>query len=1148
MALQFILGGSGSGKSHCMYKKIIEEAIRHPDRQYLVLVPEQFTLQTQKDLVAMHPCHGILNIDVLSFQRLAYRVFEETGREVGVILEETGKNLMLRRVAQEEASRLTVLGSNLKRMGTISQMKSMISELTQYGIADEQLKKVMEMSKDSPQLYYKLQDMRLLYEKFHESLEGHYITAEEILEVLCQVIDQSERLKGAVVALDGFTGFTPVQNRLLKKILELARDVLVTVTIDQGEWENIPGDSANIQEHELFALSKKTIVRLRKLAMEADVPVAADFLVPQTKWSRFHGQGPMHWLEQQLFRYGSRPYQGRQEAIRLLEARDPRTEVQWAAEEICRLIRTGYHYREIAVVAGDLAQYSHYLDEVFQDYGIPVFLDYKRSVLQNPMVEFLRAFLEMADQDLSYESVFRYLRSGLAGMEGRDVDLLENYVLALGVRGAKKWESRWIRLYGSLKEEELARINELREQFWLLSGVRVLQLRKKGTTVLEKTRCLYELITELKLQEQMKSRELYFESQKDASLVREYRQIYPIIMDLLDKFAELLGDETMPLSEYKEILDAGFSEAKVGVIPPGLDQVMAGDVERTRLKDIRALFFLGVNEGNVPKATGSAGVLSALDRERLQKLGLELAPTPRQQAYTQRLYLYMNMTKPSERLYISYSQVDAAGKALRPSYLTGALQKLFPDMAVEPALTVETVLSVPETPEERIGQILTERQALQCFKKGLTGFRKGDTSPEFESLYVWLAGKERWSTKISQLLQGAFTMPDHSALGKAVAHALYGTVLENSVTRLEQFASCAYAHFLRYGLDLKERETYEFQPVDMGNIFHDVMELFFKKLETSTYTWQTLPDEVRDAWADQFLEQVTLDYGNTVLQSTARNAYAVDRMRRLIRRSIWALGEQLKMGSFSPASFELSFSSVSELGAVNIQLSEEEKLRLRGRIDRMDVCEEEDRVLVKVVDYKSGSTSFSLLSLYHGLQLQLVVYLGAVLELEKKKYPEKEIVPAGIFYYQMQDPILDLVEGESDGERNARILESLKPNGLVNREDAIIEKLDHSMPGKSSVLPLAYNKDGSLRAGSSVASKEQFEEIIAFVNRKIRKLGSSILDGEIDVNPYELEGRTACDFCPYGGVCQKDTKSGKAAHRRLAGLSQDEIWEKINEE
>ena len=381
-----------------------------------------------------------------------------------------------------------------------------------------------------------------------------------------------------------------------------------------------------------------------------------------------------------------------------------------------------------------------------------------------------------------------------------------------------------------------------------------------------------------------------------------------------------------------------------------------------------------------------------------------------------------------------------------------------------------------------------------------------------------------------------------------MAHALYGTVLENSVTRLERYAACAYAHFLMYGLKLSKRAVYEFAPVDMGNIFHKTLELFSKRLEDSSYTWRDIPEEVQGAWVEECMDLVTADYGNTVLRSTARNAYAAERMKRMMKRTIWALGRQIQKGLFVPENYEISFSGVSDLEAVNISLSPEEELRLKGRIDRMDTCEEEKNVYVKVIDYKSGSTSFQLLSLYHGLQLQLVVYLNAAMELAAREHPGKEIHPAGIFYYQIQDPVLDLEPGEEGMDLNERVMEKLKLSGLVNKDPEIIQKLDQDMPGKSSVLPLSYNKDGSLRAGSCVAAERQFRDLSAFVNRKIQKLGSEILEGRADVNPYELKGKTACDYCAYRGVCGLDPKDEGYGMRRLKAFADAEIWERIEEE
>lgn len=1131
MSLQFIFGNSGAGKSHYLYEQIVRDSIGHPETNYLVLVPEQFTMQTQKDLVAMHPDGGILNIDVLSFQRLAYRVFEETGTRVGKVLEETGKNLVLRKVAQEHKEELKVLGGNLKKMGYINEIKSLISEMTQYAVAEEDLERLIGESLEKPGLYCKLCDIQVLYRAFHEYLAEQYITAEELLEVLCRVAEHSELIRGSVIVLDGFTGFTPIQNKLMQKLMLYAGKVMVTLTVDSRE------DPFRAEgEHHLFYLSKKTAVTLKRLAAEAGVPLEEPRMVKPSGKSRLAQGGALFWLEQNLFRFKAKPWEGEQKEIELHVLRNPQAEAVWAASRIRSLVReNAYHYRDFAIITGNMEAYGHCLEKVLKDFEIPCFLDYKRSVLKNPFVEFLRALLEMAEQDFSYETVFRCLRCGLADMEPEETDLLENYVLALGIRGKKKWGERFIRLYGKMTEEELEQVEALRRGF---AGKMIpfaeIQ-RKKGVDVRTRTTALYRLVEELEIQRKLSVFEERFVREGNQVLAKEYHQIYSIVMDLLDKLVDLLGDEALSAREYREILDAGFAEARVGVIPPGVDQVVAGDMERTRLKDIKVLFFLGVNEGNVPKSGGRTGILSDMEREQLKKNGMELAPTAREQGYTQRFYLYLNLTKPSAKLYVCCSLLDGSGKALRPSYLFNTLKKLFPETEVER----EEKESFPDLPA-------TARQGIGRLIQGLAEYREGKGSAHFYELYRWYANREQYREKLSQLLEAAFSRHTDSALGRAAAHALYGTVLENSVTRLEQYAACAYAHFLMYGLHLSERDTYEFAPVDMGNVFHGTLELFSRRLEASTYTWLTIPREVQEAWVEECMDILTADYGNTVLHSTARNEYMALRMKRIVKRTVWALSEQIRKGLFTPENYEISFSSVSELESVNIALSPEEKLKLRGRIDRVDTCQEGDRIYVKVIDYKSGSTSFQLLSLYHGLQLQLVVYLNAALELVRKEHPGKEAVPAGIFYYQVQDPLLDAEAGEERAED--RVLEKLKLDGLVNADREVIQKLDGEMPGKSSVLPLSFNKDGTLRAGSSVATEEQFRELSSYVNRKIREMGAEVLEGRIDTAPYELKGSTACDYCAYRGVCGMDAKDGGFRFRRLKAFDREELWERIQSE
>lgn len=587
MSLQFIFGNSGSGKSHYLYQQIVEESIRHPEKNYLVLVPEQFTMQTQKDLCMAHPRGGIMNIDVLSFGRLAHRVFEETGKERQPILDDEGKNLVLRKIAGNYEDELTVLKGNLKKQGYISEVKSVISEFTQYGIDFEQLDSFMEGLNPESYLYYKLKDIRKVYEGFEDYLRDKYITKEELLDVLSQTVPEAKMLKDSVIAMDGFTGFTPVQNRLIGELLKVCDKIMLTVEIDRRE-------DPFVYKHpyQLFALSKQMVTSLTEVAQEVRVEIDEPVWLCKNPPYRFKENPEMAFLEEELFRYSRRKYSGeKMRSISLHEVHTPQEEAQYVAEEIRRLVREeGYRYREIAVIASDLNTYADSLEKACERYEIPVFMDHKKSILLNSFVEYLRSLLVMVEQNYTYESVFRYLRTGLCGFTRDEVDRLENYCLALDLKGFKKWDQVWVRKTPMTKKEELEELNQLRVRFVEKLTPLHTVLKKRRKTVKEITLAIYEYLVQEKIQEQLAELEQKFQEEGELALAKEYAQIYRIVLELFDKFAELLGEEEIPLKEYCELLDAGLEEAKVGVIPPSLDQVVIGDVERTRIKNIRALF------------------------------------------------------------------------------------------------------------------------------------------------------------------------------------------------------------------------------------------------------------------------------------------------------------------------------------------------------------------------------------------------------------------------------------------------------------------------------------------------------------------------------------------------------------------------------
>lgn len=1135
MSLQLILGSSGAGKSYQLYKEVISKSMDNPDTNYLVIVPEQFTLQTQKDIVSMHPNRGTMNIDILSFLRLAYRIFDEVGGNDVPVLEDTGKSMVLRKIVANKKKELELFNHDVQKQGFIDELKSLISEIYQYSIGVEQLQEMEELAKNKPMLRAKLHDIVIIYNGFKEYMNEKYITAEEILEVLCNVIDQSQIIPNSIICLDGFTGFTPAQYKLLTILMKKAKKVLITVTIDPRE------DIRRVdEEFKLFHLSKKTIKRLMDMAkeeeIEVDKPIYGEGLSSKIPY-RYLNCPPLAALERNIFRYPNVSYDKEQDSIRIHAARDGKKEIGYVIREIKHLIRTeDYRYQDIALITGDIAGYGRIAEQEFEKAGIPCFIDRKKDILSNPFVEFIRSVLDIAKNDFDYESVFRYLRCGMGSIDREEADILENYVIALGIRGRKRWNTQWTRTYRGQKEGELNRINELRKQLCeeLMPLYEVLSDRSKNVT--EYTTALYEFGVKMDAVGKLESYRVYFEEQNMLSTAKEYQQIYGIVIELYEKLVELLGEETLSLKEYTEVLEAGLAEAKVGLIPPGLDQVVIGDIERTRLKDIKALFFVGVNDGIIPKSNTGGGILSDLEREMLAEHEIEMAPTKRQAAYTEQFYLYLNMTKPQEKLYVTFSKVSEDGKALRPSYLIGVLQKLFSKLTID-----------EDEESEELEQIISNDRGLDYLIDGLRRFPYEDVSDTWKELFRYYNSREEYQQTIHNLIDAVFYVNTDMGLSKRIAKELYGSNLMGSVTRFEQFAACAFAHYISFGLELRERQEYRLAVPDMGNIFHNAIEGFSRKLSASEYNWHTIPDDIRDAWSEECVREAAEGYGNAILTSSKRLEYIIKRVERITKRTLWALCQQIKKGDFEPAAFELFFSDQNQLNSLTLDLSGEERIRLQGRIDRLDIYEEKDKLMVKVIDYKSGNTTFDLLSVYYGLQLQLAIYLNAAMELLERENPDKEVIPGAILYYNIDDPIV-----EKSDYVEASILKELKMNGIVNSNTEVVKHLDHSfksedggiMPSvKSDTIPVESNKEGLFTKRSSVAELAQLKSMEDFVKETVSRFGRKILDGDTGIKPYRMGKRTACDYCPYNSICGFDIRIEGNSYRNLHSLSKEDIWE-----
>ena len=1140
MSLRFYFGPSGSGKSHRIYEEIMQRAAQEPGRNFLIIVPDQFTMQTQKDLVMHSDRGGILNIDVLSFGRLSHRILEEVGTKEMPVLDDTGKSLVLQKIAADLKEQLPAMGSLLHKQGYIHEVKSAISEFMQYGISTQDMDKLIASAEKRGALAMKLRDLKTLYRGFQDYIRDHFITTEETLDVLRRSLVKSKILPDSVVVFDGFTGFTPIQNRLIQELMRVCEETIVTVTIGEEE------DPYQMDgEQKLFHLSKKTVADLVKLAAETEVTRGEDVFVKGGP-NRFTEAPALCYLEQNLFRYQYEPYTEKQREICMFEALSPREEVHQAALYIRKLIREeGLTYRDIAVVIGDLEGYASYVETEFGQLEIPCFLDRTRGIVLNPMIEYIKSALQLYIRDFSYDTVFHFLRSGMADISREEIDELENYVIRTGARGYRTYSRLFTRRTEEMQqgsgqedteraEETLERLNRIRQQF--ADTVEILHMAPRAKAG-EYVDHLYDFLEQNQVQQKLLNYQQQFEQEGDLAKAREYAQIYRLVMDLLDQIYELLGEEEISLQEFADILDAGFGEITVGTIPQNVDRIVVGDMERTRLKQVKVLFFLGVNDGNIPKNASKGGIISDMDREFLIESGTEMAPSPRQQMYIQRLYLYLNMTKPSERLYLSYAKVNSDGKGIRPSYLIDTVRKLFPQLAVK----------YPQN-RSRLEQIEGRQEGARYLAEELREYADGTLrEEERQDFYLMYRAYEADPEGRDRLTAAAFRRYKESGLSRIVARALYGRQLENSVSRLETYAACACRHFLQYGLSLQEREEFGFEVSDMGNVYHAVLENFAGKLAESGRTWWDFDENFATQAIKEAVEGYAATYGETVLYSSARNEYAITRMSRILTRTVLTLQQHLKQGSFQPDDYELSFRFAEDLDSIHVDLSEEEKMHLQGRIDRIDVSEDAEHVYVKVIDYKSGNKKFDLAALYYGLQLQLVVYMNAAMELESRKHPDKEIVPAALLYYHIDDPTIETPVELTQEQINEEILTKLRMNGVVNSDPAVVERLDRFLQDKSKVIPVEKKKDGSFSARSGILSREELQVVSAYVDTKIRQIGREILDGKIAANPYEKGNEEACTYCAYKKVCGFDGSIPGYEKRQLEDLDKQTLMQRMQD-
>ncbi len=1089
--LNIYLGPSGSGKSTALFKKVIENAEKDIRKNHLCIVPEQVSHAVTDRLLSLSERQGIMNIDVLSFNRFAHRIFDNAGGNGKTIIDDTGKNLILKTVIREHEGELRALKKNVSRTGYINEIKSVISELVQYEISPDDIRKLAE-SGEKRYLSEKLKDIYILYKAFREKIEEKYVTREEILDRAAEAADRADFVKGASLYFDDFTGFTPIQYRFLSSVFRYVDEVSICLDYDGKDGE-------------LFSLSVTTIQKMREIAEEHHFGINTLHFYESVN-NRFVNSPALARLEKALFRdpdpvKADEPVQLTEE-IEIIKCLNPEREAEYAVSKVLESVRLGYRYKEIGIVMSKPGIYSDLLLSEAKEKGVPLFIDSTSEVLLNPYTEFIRSALEAVIDNMSYESVFHFLRSGLTGIERSDADRLENYVRALNIRGRKKYSEPFRIHTRHITEDELIIINTVREKLVKILFPLLDAVSGGKKTALQYSAELMRFIDGSSLNIEISGICEKLREKGEIRQAEELMQIPEKVSELLSRIESLIPDEIMSLKEYLEILDAGFEDMKIGVLPPGMDSVKAGDTERSRMDKIKILIFMGMNDGFIPESNTGTGLLSDFDREFIKEKGLEISPTARERTGLNKLYFYMNVTKPSEKLILTYSLSDSVGKALNPSFFLDEIKNVFP--------------TLNEAFFKNDSRIYTENDLYSAFASALKD--RNDLGKARE-LYGAVCEDNAKKAVFDRMLDFCFRIHGEDRISEAVSRVLYGDMEILSPTRLEKFAECAYRHFMLFGLKAMEREEFGFERKDLGSVLHNVLNICSLILKERGKKYRDLSDGETEELAESALSKYLSENENLVLLSSERNKYFIKRISRILNTTVRALRRQSGKGSFDPALFEQDF-------RVN---------GLMGRIDRIDTAGDEKSLYLSVIDYKSGNKSFDISRVYYALDLQLVVYLKGALEIERIEHPGTEILPAGIFYYHIDDPVVkeeELKSGEKE-EADEKRMEALRLRGIVNSDPEVIRLFDSSFEKKSSVVPVSFNKDGSFSSSSSVAESRDFSVITQYVQKKALEIGNSIKNGEIEPSPAVFEKKSPCEYCEFSDCCRFDKNVPGFKERRL---------------
>ena len=1116
MGLRIIYGKLGSGKSQFCFSEIAK--LIDKKESIFIITPEQFSFTAERKLMEAVNKNAVINAEVITLTRMAHRVLSDISGEIKQSLSKCGKAMLVYSILNKYKKELEFLGKSDENIDLVIRT---ITEFKKHGITINNLKDEVEKTQDA-YLKTKLSDMILLYENFENKIVDNYIDDTDLLTMLAKNLDEVEFIKNSIIYIDEFAGFTHQEYEIIKGLIKYAKQVNITICVDNLNPAINP-------DTDIYYSNKITLYKLIDLVNENNFKLEEPvFLKDQY---RFKTKELKH-LANNIYEIQSTKYEENVENIQLFLAKNPYSEIENIAKEIKKLVRDKkIRYKDISIITKNIDTYASLVRAIFKQYEIPVFIDEKRDLNQNIIIQYVLSILEILVKNFSSESVFSYIKLGFCEIDEDEIFKLENYCNKWGIK-QNKWKKDFnIEAEDKSKKQEVERLNELRKQI-IMPLIELKESIKKEKTAINITKSLYEFIQNQKIEEKVISRISKLEEEKNIDLANEYKSSYQVLIEILDEIVLIFNEEKISLDNYSKILKIGLKNSGLGKIPGTQDQVTFGDVNRSRSHKVQNIFIIGLNDGSFPSINKDEGFFNDLDREELKQDGIELAKGTLEQLYEDNFNIYKAFTTAENQLYLSYVSTDSESKSLRPSILINKIKKMFPKL-IEKSDVINKEYDL-------FNKEVTYEELIENIDK----IRNGESIDKiWYEIYNYYKSQNEWKEKLFEDLEGLRYSNLPNQIKKANIDKLYGNKLNTSVSQLERYRSCPFSYYLQYGLKLKEKEELKIQSFNTGSFMHETIDEFFEYVrEEQILLTQIEEDKIKEIVSQIIDKNLNLSK-NYIFTATAKYKVLVKRLKRIVSKALKYIIETLIYSDFDIEGTEIEFNKKGKYPPIVLELDNGKKVEITGKIDRIDTADSDDGKYLRIIDYKSSSKNIDLNEVYAGLQIQLLTYTDAICKAE-------DIMPAGVFYFSLLEQMIKADKKVSDEEIENMIRKNFRMKGLILADVKIIKMNDNTLKtGSSKIVPAAITQSGTVNEKwTNGVNKEQFKILQDYIDKTIKDISKEILSGKIDLKPYNKKGKTPCEYCSYKSICGFNTKQNGNQYNYIDKKSKDDLIKMMKQE